>query len=87
MRWATRVMTSALVTVYLAFVQLSNVFAFVHLVLLVKSKACTSLSGREDLSWHEVRKRAGRLAQPKLSRKKRRLGKLSRKSGHRKQKW
>ena len=58
-----------------------------HLVLLVKSKACTSLSGREDLSWHEVRKRAGRLAQPKLSRKKRRLGKLSRKSGHRKQKW
>ena len=50
-------------------------------------KTCTSLSGREDLSWHEVRKRAGRVAQPKLSRKKRRLGKLSRKSGHRKQKW
>ena len=38
MRWATRVMTSALVTVYLAFVQLSNVFA---LLAFNYCKVCT----------------------------------------------
>ena len=54
MRWATRVMTSALVTVYLAFVQLSNVFAplapeLVRSLFLVSSCSLTLASNAQNL--------------------------------------